>query len=64
MKLINFGIGDTLVMKKKHPCGSLNLKVLSGGSDLKLVCLGCGREMLISREKIEKSVKSIIKNNG
>ena len=65
MKLLNFGVGDTLIMKKKHPCGSDKFIVVSGGSDLKLRCINCSRELIILREKIEKSVKAVeTKNNN
>lgn len=65
MKLLNFGVGDTLTMKKKHPCGSDKFTVVSGGSDLKLRCVNCSRELIIAREKIEKSVKCVeTKNNN
>lgn len=53
--------GDTLVMKKQHPCGEKKMLVLRSGMDFKLRCLGCGREFMIPRLKAEKNVKSIIK---
>ena len=36
-------VGDTLVMKKTHPCGSNRWEVLRIGADFKLRCTGCGR---------------------
>ena len=53
--------GDTLLMKKKHPCGSFEMEVLRSGMDFKLRCRGCGREFLIPRSKAEKNVKKVIK---
>ena len=53
--------GDTLIMKKKHPCGSNEMDVLRSGMDFKLRCRGCGREFMIPRSKAEKNVKSVIK---
>ncbi|MBP1549347.1 MAG: DUF951 domain-containing protein [Oscillospiraceae bacterium] len=50
---------DTLVMKKKHPCGSQRMFVLRSGMDFKLRCEGCGREFMIPRSKIEKNIKSV-----
>lgn len=38
-------LGDTLVMKKAHPCGSKEWKVLRTGMDFRLKCLGCGHEV-------------------
>ncbi len=53
-------VGDVLQMKKTHPCGNREWLVLRIGMDFRLRCLGCGREMMIPRNKAEKSVKKII----
>ena len=53
--------GDTLVMKKKHPCGSNEMNVLRSGMDFRLQCVGCGRDFMIPRSKAEKNVKKIIR---
>lgn len=52
-------VGDTLTMKKPHPCGSVSFLVLRVGMDFKLRCTGCGREFMSPRQKIEKSIKKI-----
>ena len=52
--------GDTLELKKKHPCGSSSFSVVRVGSDIRIICSGCGRDMTLSREKLEKSIKKII----
>lgn len=54
-------VGDTLVMKKEHPCGSREWKVLRVGMDFKLVCAGCGRQVMTPRSKAEKSVKKVLR---
>lgn len=54
-----FGVGAILTMKKPHPCGSDKLKVLRTGSDIRVVCLGCGRDMTIARIKLEKHIKGV-----
>ncbi len=51
--------GDTLRMKKPHPCGSRDWLVLRIGADFRLRCLGCGREMMIPRFKAEKNIRAI-----
>lgn len=53
-------VGDVLQMKKAHPCGSKEWKVLRIGMDFRLRCQGCGREMMIPRNKAEKSVKKVL----
>jgi len=52
-------VGDVLTLKKKHPCGSYTWSTLRVGVDFKLRCLGCGHEVMSPRSKIEKSVKTV-----
>ncbi len=52
-------LGDVLTMKKAHPCGSRQWKVLRTGMDFRLRCLGCGHEVLTARSKAEKNIKEI-----
>ena len=52
-------VGDILYMKKNHPCGSKEMFVIRSGMDFKLRCMGCGREFMVPRSKIEKSIKEI-----
>lgn len=52
-------VGDTVVLKKNHPCGGNRFTVLRVGMDFKLRCQTCGHEMMISRVKAEKSIRSV-----
>ena len=52
-------VGDVLVMKKAHPCGSREWEVLRTGADFKLRCCGCGREVMGARTKFEKNVREV-----
>lgn len=52
-------VGDTLIMKKQHPCGSNKWQVLRIGADFKIKCLGCGHEVMNPRSKVEKNIKKI-----
>lgn len=52
-------LGDVLVMKKLHPCGSREWEVLRTGADLKLRCLGCGRVVMGARSNFEKNVRQV-----
>ena len=52
-------MGDKLVMKKPHPCGSYEWRVTRVGADFKLTCLGCGREIMNPRSKVERGIKRI-----
>lgn len=52
-------LGDILLMKKAHPCGSKEWKVLRTGMDFRLKCLGCGHEIMGARSKLEKNIREI-----
>ncbi|MBQ2827088.1 MAG: DUF951 domain-containing protein [Clostridia bacterium] len=60
VKIITFSQGDILEMKKPHPCGASRMRVLRVGSDVRVVCLGCERDMTIPRVKLERAVKRVI----
>lgn len=65
--ILKFAVGDIVEMKKNHPCGEKLFKILRVGSEIRIVCEGCGRDMVLDRLKLEKSVKKLIKgdeNNG
>lgn len=52
-------VGDRLLMKKEHPCGSKEWLVLRVGMDFRMKCCGCGHEIMVPRSKIEKNIKTI-----
>ena len=57
---MNVLVGDILEMKKEHPCGSRQWKVLRVGMDFRLRCEGCKHEVMLPRKKVEKSIKRIL----
>ena len=60
MEIKKFNVGDILEMKKQHPCGDRRMKVLRVGSDIRILCMGCGRDVTVAREKLEKNIRKII----
>ena len=60
MQIIKINVGDMLELKKQHPCGTKIFKVARVGSDVRIVCQGCRRDMTLDRIKLEKSIKKII----
>ena len=60
LQIVKFFAGDTLELKKAHPCGSKLFKAARVGSDVRIICLGCGRDMTVDRIKLEKSIKKVI----
>ena len=62
--IVRFSVGDTLEMKKEHPCGSRLFSVRRVGSDIRVVCQGCGRDMTIPRIKLEKGIRRVIQKDA
>lgn len=61
VNIIRFQTGDILELKKPHPCGEKCFRVLRSGSDVRIECTSCGRDLTLPREKLERSVKKVIK---
>ena len=59
MTIPKINVGDILVLKKSHPCGENKMKVARVGSDVRIICEGCGRDMTLPREKLEKAIRKI-----
>ena len=57
MQIIKLFPNMIVELKKPHPCGRKDFKILRVGSVCRVVCLGCGRDMDIDRLKLEKSIK-------
>ena len=60
MNIVKFCVGDIIELKKAHPCGSKQFKIMRVGSEMRVVCQGCGRDMNIDRIKLEKATKKIL----
>ncbi len=52
-------LGDTLTMKKVHPCGGDKWLVLRTGADIRMKCLTCGHEVMTPRYKVEKNIRTV-----
>lgn len=57
--ILRMSVGDTLELKKPHPCGNRRFTVLRVGGEMRIRCLGCGHDMVIDRIKLEKAVKHL-----
>jgi len=52
-------IDDVLRLRKPHPCGGYEWKVVRLGADIGLECLSCGRRVMLPRRQLARRVKSI-----
>lgn len=53
-------LDDILRLRKPHPCGSYEWKVVRLGADIGLVCMGCQRRTMLTRRKLARRFKAIV----
>ncbi|HZU86033.1 MAG TPA: DUF951 domain-containing protein [Anaerolineaceae bacterium] len=51
---------DILRLRKPHPCGSYEWKVVRLGADIGLECCTCKRRVLLPRRELARRFKSIL----
>ena len=50
-------------MRKPHPCGSYEWRVTRIGADIGMVCLGCGRRVMLPRSTFERRARTLLSRN-
>ena len=60
MRIVRVLPDDMLELKKPHPCGSKLFRVVRVGSEVRIICSGCGRDLTLDRPRLEKSIKKVI----
>jgi hypothetical protein len=58
--ILDLRLGDVLRLRKPHPCGGYEWRVVRLGADIGLECLTCGRRVLLERREVEKRTKAIV----
>lgn len=53
---MDYNIGGIVKMKKPHPCGSKEWKIVSIGDFSTFECVKCGRLMSMNKEKAMKAI--------
>ena len=57
----DYQLHDVVQMKKAHPCGENEWKIIRMGMDIRIKCEGCGHSVLIPRKKFNSKMKKVIK---
>jgi hypothetical protein len=57
---IDIQVGDTVRMRKSHPCGGTDWQITRIGADIGLKCLTCSHRVMLTRRDFEKRLKSIL----
>ncbi len=58
--VLEIRLGDVVRLKKSHPCGSDEWRVVRLGADIGLVCLKCQRHVRLERPVFEHRVKAFL----
>lgn len=53
----NFEIGDVVSLRKAHPCGGREWRVVRVGADIGIVCGVCGRRVTLARSALERRMR-------
>ena len=51
-------MNDLLRLRKPHPCGSYEWKVIRLGADIGLECKGCQHRVMLTRRELAKRMKT------
>ena len=51
---------DIVRLRKQHPCGGYEWRVVRIGADIGLKCLTCNHRVLLSRRDFEKRLKKFV----
>jgi len=62
--VVEFRLGDTVQLRKPHPCGGYVWRVVRLGADIGLVCAGCGRRVLLPRPQLERRMKKFLERGA
>ncbi len=58
--MLDIRLGDVVLLRKKHPCGSFQWELVRLGADIGIRCLTCRRRVLLDRSDFRKRVKSFV----
>jgi len=62
METLNYQLYDIVEMKKEHPClqRTKRFQIIRVGADIKIMCLGCGNVIMLTRYDFNKRIRKII----
>ncbi|HZW04113.1 MAG TPA: DUF951 domain-containing protein [Anaerolineaceae bacterium] len=53
-------IEDIVRLRKPHPCGSYDWKIVRLGADIGMQCIQCGRRVMLSRRELSRRLKTVL----
>jgi hypothetical protein len=52
-------VGDLVRLRRAHPCGGFDWRVVRVGADIGVACTTCGRRVLLERRDLERRVVTV-----
>jgi hypothetical protein len=62
MQVPTYQLFDIVEMKKEHPCVNRTklFQIVRVGADIKIMCLGCGNIIMMTRYDFNKRIRKVI----
>lgn len=57
---VEIELEDVVRLRKQHPCGGYEWRVVRLGADIGVKCTTCGRRVLLPRSEFERRLKTVI----
>ncbi len=57
---VEFLMDDVVRLRKPHPCGGFEWRIVRVGGDIRIECLACRRRVLLPRRDLEKRMKTFV----
>lgn len=58
--MLDLRLDDILRLRKPHPCGGYEWRVVRLGADIGLECQTCRRRVMLTRREVEKRTKTVV----
>jgi hypothetical protein len=58
--VVDFRLNDVVRLRKPHPCGNYDWRVVRLGADIGLRCLKCQHRVLLPRSEVERRLKTFV----
>ena len=53
-------IGDIIKLKKQHPCGGYEWEIVRIGTDFRIKCTTCDRQVWLTRREVLKRMTKVV----
>jgi hypothetical protein len=62
--VLELRLGDRVRLRKAHPCGGHDWRVVRLGADIGLTCEGCGHRVLLARRDVERRLVEFLERGA